>query len=604
MGYTDLLNRPNVYISYDGNDTAVIDNIGGGSLALVRTPSGSTATFSPANPKSEFNQCLVTQNQWQQSWTATGSPGDIYTNTNERWKESQESTGLSYEFWIRIPSSVTLSDTILLEWVESNETTRINLLSDGRISMTGPFTYTTFQGVGQNVTVYSDPLSLDEWHLVSFTAKALSIPPGTYSYVFEPKATSHLFVDGKIYRHSSMTSDANVKPLRMPNNLFSSISIPGIQIAHFAYWNTGMTHKHHVRRYMYGKAKISQAQLILDSDPWAYNRMNIDSATNTYPFEGRYVPTGQQSTQIVPSLESISNNAVDFNYQGGIEGTQGLRLTKLQGDPTLVNGAGGFNVSQSAPPNHFFYRWQNFGLNTGNYSIEFWYKNNMSAREYDSTASGVSPMLIGIVNGSVVSNIRLTNVGEVEYIVKLNNTASSQTTNVTTWSMAETGKRVDNEWHHLAIVSSYTNPVLNVKMYIDGALYSNYQNNNCQVLNSNYQVNPADPAQNVMALFFGSTQQYISNGEMDNLAFYDRALTESDVRSRYLNYNIVERPSFKGVKERKSYSQGGASVGTGYGVSTRNIFQPAENVFYHNGTTFTYPPPIKFYDGTNWIQVG
>ena len=604
MGYTDLLNRPNVYISYNGNDTAEIDNIGGGSLALVRTPSGATATFSPANPKSEFNQCLVTQSQWQQSWTGTGSPGDIYTNTNERWREPQETAGVSYEFWIRIPSSVTLSDTILLEWVESGETTRINLLSDGRISMTGPFIYTTFQGVGQNVTVYSDPLSLDEWHLVSFTAKGLSIPPGTYSYIFENKATSHLFVDGKIYRHSSMTTDANVKLLRMPNNLFSSISIPGIQIAHFAYWNTGMTHKHHVRRYMYGKAKISQAQLILDSDPWAYNRMNIDSATNTYPFEGRYVPTGQQSTQIVPSLESISNNAVDFNYQGGIEGTQGLRLTKLQGDPTLVNGAGNFNISQSASPNHFFYRWQNFGLNTGNYSIEFWYKNNMSAREYDSAASGLSPMLIGIINGSVVSNIRLSNVGEVEYIVKLNNTASSQITNVTTWSMAETGKRVDNEWHHLAVVSSYTNPVLNVKIYIDGALYSNYQNNNCQVLNSSYQVNTADNAQNSMSLFFGSAQQYMSNGEMDNLAFYDRALDESTVRSRYLNYNIVERPSFKGVKERKSYSQGGASVGTGYAVSTKNIFQPAENVFYHNGTTFTYPPPIKFYDGTNWIQVG
>lgn len=604
MGYTDLLNKPNIWISYNGNDTAVIDNTGGGTYSLVRTATGAPATFTTDHPNGDFNNCLVTQNQWTQSWTATGTDADLYTNTNERWRPGQVTSGRGWEFWIKIPSGTTITDSILLEWVDGSETSRIVLGSDRRIMMTGPFIFTTYQGVGTQNTVYSDVLSYDEWHLVSVTAQTLYQPPGTYSYSFDYKANSHLYVDGNIYKHTGTTNDANSKSIRMPNNLFSSISVPGIRIANFAFWNGAITHKQHVRRYMYGKAKTSQETLLLNSNPWAYALMNDYATSGGYGLSGTYVGSGDPQSVIGPAPETISNGAADFNYHGGIEGTQCIKMTKYQSDPTLITNAGVFGVSYNAAPYNFHKLWQDNALNTGNYSIEFWYKNGFSQRDYDSTANGLSPIMIMIVGGSVVHNLRLTTSGEFETVVKLNNAASSASLGFgNKWSMLDTGKRIDNEWHHFAIVSTYNNPVLNVKTYVDGSLYNEYNNSNVQVLNSTYQVNPSDTSQHTLGFFFGAANQYQTGGHLDNLAMYTRQLTEAEVKSRYLNYNIVERPHIKGVKQRKNYTAGGTS-GSGFVESLKNIWQPGDITLYHNGTTFVKNPnPIKHYDGTQWVNI-
>lgn len=604
MGYTDLLNDPNVWISYNGNDNGVINNTGGGTLNLVRTTTGVPATFATDNPYSEFGSCLVTQNQWHQSWTQSGQPGDIYGNTNTRWKEGQVLNSRGWEFWIKIPTGTTLSDTILLEWTDADETARIVLGADRRIMMTGPFIYTTYMGIGVPSTVYSDVLSYDEWHLVSVTTKLVSIPPGTYSYSFSNKANSHMFVDGNIYRHTAMTNDASIKGWVMPNNLFSSISIPGIQIAHFAFWNDSITHKQHVRRYMYGKAKTSQETLLINSNPYASVLMNDWATLNAYGIGGTYVNPGDPQSVFGPSPETLSTNAVDFNYHGGVEGTPCIKMTKTQSDPSLINGSGAFGMNQIPAPYNLQKLWQDNALNTGNYSIEFWYKNGFTQRDYDSTANGVSPIMLMIVNGSVVHNLRLTNTGEFETVVKLNNTAGSTSLGFNSrWSMIETGKRIDNEWHHFAIVSTYNNPVLNVKTYVDGSLYNQYDNPNVQVLNPSYQVNVSEPTAYTFGLFFGAGNQYQTGGHLDNVGLYTRQLTEEEVRSRYLNYNIVEKPHIKGVKQRKSYTVGGTS-GSGYVESIKNIWQPADITLYHNGTTFVKNTnEMKHYDGTQWVTI-
>jgi hypothetical protein len=605
MGYTDLLNRPNVYISYNGNDTGVVDNTGNGSLGLVRS-SGAPVTFATDNPYSEFGSCLVTQNQYQESWYQSGQPGDIYGNSNERWREGQVLNSRGWEFWIKIDSSVNLTtDSILLEWTDGTDISRIVLGTDRRISMTGPFIYTTYMGIGVPNTVYSDVLSLDEWHLVSVTAKLVSTPPGTYSYSFSNKANSHMFVDGKIYRHTNTTNDASIKGFVMPTHLFSQVSVPGIKIAHFAFWNDSIIHKHHVRRYMYGKAKTSQETLIINSNPWASAFMNDYATVGGYGIGGTYVNPGDPQSVIGPTTETVINGAADFNYHGGVEGTPCIKMTKSQSDPTLITNAGNFGINQVAAPYNFHKLWQDNALNTGNYSIEFWYKNGFSQRDYDSTANGLSPIMIMIVGGSVVHNLRLTTSGEFETVVKLNNAASSASLGAgNQWSMIDTGKRIDNEWHHFAIVSTYNNPVLNVKTYVDGALYNEYNNANVQVLNSSYQVNPSDPNQYTIGFFYGAAQQYQTGGHLDNLAFYTRQLTEAEVRSRYLNYNIVEKPHIKGVKQRKYYSSGSGTSGSGYSESIRNILQPADNVLYNNGSTFIRNPnQIKYYDGTQWVTI-
>ena len=515
----------------------------------------------------------------------------------------QTSQGATYEFWIKIPSGYTLTQgnykLLFRERVSQGYTIwdRIVLTPDWRILVWGSNNGANGNGyLMSSGQIYSDPLSHDVWHHISIvyandtvfssstalrghanillyvdgiltstvegnelagcqqSATTGSIVSGTGGYSFGWDGAEGLVFSGETTNDGGFFAQ------------FNSSGIP-LKIAGFAMWfKTAQTSKQIARRYMFGIAasKNRQKYLIEQSNPWFacdLNNVSWDGTTETFQTQ-----FGSNVTSNGPWATSLTTGLVNNLTLKNPDSLEGNGISQINVWTNATSGQIAFDSAKAAQLDAIH--------NSGNMSFEAWAKWGWVRNNFKPTKPGTGPLYNMISTlGGVAHVIRVASDGRIEFADRFGDSLLSMSTNSGPISQKVI---TDNDWVHLA--ATYTNNAgtVTIRGYINGrlAVTRNVTGN---------LLNPSWGTINQMTLMFAGNATQIEPKTMDIFALYDRPLSASEVRSRYLNYAAVDR-------DVKYYN------GTDWKVPTANK--------YWNGSEWAFwDDKVKYWDGDSWELV-
>jgi hypothetical protein len=590
--YEDLLSNADWYQSFNGNTnitTVLPYTLQTGATRYART-------FTNDAPAGLGTQSMVLQ-------SGRAECEYITSLTNAKNKPStQNGKGATYEFWIKIPSGYTVGTPLKLLYKErtisgTQTFDRINLTSDFRVEVSG--LNNGANGNGYYMTssnIATEPLAFDTWHHISVvyyddTVWASSTSLRGYAHVYlyhngvvanareidtiSPATQSS--VTGAINSGSGnysfgwdasggivFSGDSNDGGFFSGDNISS---IP-LKIAGFAMWfKSAQTNKEIARRYMYGMAisKSRQKALIEQSNPWFacdLNNVAWDGTTETFQnqFGSNVTSNGSWGT----SLSNGLVNNLTLKDPGSLE-SNGITQTT-----TWIN----TNSGQIAFANDKASQ-LNAIHNSGNMSFETWVKWGWTKNNFKPSKASTGPVYNMLSTlGGVFHVIRTSTDGRIEIADRYNDSLVTASGNIS----AMTQKLItDNDWVHLATTYSYNGTTLTLKFFINGRLFVTRN------ITGNLQ-NPSWGTINQLVLFFAGQSTQVEPKTMDIFAIYDRTLSDSEVKSRYLSYAAVDR----NVKFLNNAYQ--------WVVPTANK--------YWNGSEWSFwNDKVKYWTGTEWILV-
>lgn len=573
LQYSDLLEKPDWYQSFNGNA-----NVTTQLPWTLKTGVGRTArSFVNDAPPGVGTWCMELQPDEQIECEYITDLTNAYPR-----QAGQTAQGATYEFWIKIPSGFTLAQDYKLlfrERVSQGYTIfdRIALSPEFRILVKGSNNGSNgngyLMGSGQ---IQSDPLSVDTWHHISIvyaddTLWQSSTALKGYANIFlyqngiltaalegvEQTGITQSSVDGSITSSGySFGWDASnginfSGEVALDGGYFAQFNSTGIplKIAGFAMWmKTAQTNKQIARRYMFGIAaqKYRQNTLIQNSGPWLACDMNNvawDGTMETFQnqFGTNVASGGSWGTSLATgNVNNLTLKNPDSLEQNGISATG-----------TWVNGLSGqiaFDSNRAAALDALHM--------SGNFAFEGWVKWGWTRNNFKPSKPGTGPVMnMTSTLGGVIHVIRATSDGRMEFVDRFNDVFTTYSTNTGPYSQK---LLTDNDWVHL--VASYEN--------VAGTVYCRYYINGRQInqrVHTGPLSNPTWGTINGLNLLFAAASSQAEPKTMDIFAVYDRPLSTSEIRQRYLNYAALDR-----------------------------------NVAYWDNYKWKIPTANKYWDGTKW----
>ena len=592
LSYYDLLEKPDWYQSFNGNA-----NVTTQLPYTLKTGAGRVARqFVNDAPPGVGTHCMELQPSTQIECELITSLNDAYPR-----QAGQTSMGATYEFWIKIPSGFTITQDYKLlfrERVSQGYTIfdRIALSSDFRIVVKGSNNGGNGNGylMGSG-TIQSDPLGFDTWHHISIVY--------TDDTIFQSATSLKGYANISLYQNGILTgvlegfelSNANQSSTTggvTSSNFYqygwdasrglifngevandgghfsqwNTTTIP-IKIAGFAMWHkTAQTQKQIARRYMYGLAAQKQRQrdLITASGPWFACDMNNVSWDGTNDnFQNQFGSNVASNGSWGTSLATGTVNNLTLKNPDSLE-SNGITATG-----TWTNNYSGqiaFDSTKSAQLEALHM--------SGNFSFETWVKWGLTKNNFKPNKAGTGPIYNMLSTGGGVSHvIRAASDGRMEFVDRFGDALLTLTTNTGPLSQK---LLTDQDWVHLAATYQNQSGTVYCRFYINGRQFAQ------RVVTGNLN-NPTWGTINGFNLLYAGNSTQAEPKTMDIFAIYDRPLSTSEVRQRYLSYAAVDRNAayWDGVKWK---------------IPTANK--------YWDGTQWSFwNDKVKRYDGTNWVMV-
>ena len=592
LSYYDLLEKPDWYQSFNGNA-----NVTTQLPYTLKTGAGRVARqFVNDAPPGVGTHCMELQPSQQIECELITSLADAYPR-----QAGQTSMGATYEFWIKIPSGFTITQDYKLlfrEKVSSGNTIfdRIALSTDFRIVVKGSNNGSNGNAfLMSSSQIQSDPLGFDTWHHISIvyaddTLFSSATTLRGYANIFlyqngiligvleggtelssaNQSSTTGGITSSNFYQFGWEGSRGMIFNGEVTNDgghfaQWNTTTIP-IKIAGFAMWHkTAQTQKQIARRYMYGIAAQKQRQrdLITASGPWFacdMNNVSWDGTSETFQtqFGSNVTSGGSWGT----SLQTGSVNNLTLKNPDSLE-SNGISATG-----TWTNNFSGqiqFDAGRGAALNDLHM--------SGNFSFETWVKWGLTKNNFKPNKPAAGPVINMFAYGGVIHVVRTSSDGRIEFINRFND--ASPTTSNNTGPLSQ--KLItDNDWVHLAFTCQNVAGTLTLRYYINGRQFAQ------RTVTGNL-ANPTLGTVNQLALFFAGNAVQAEPKTMDIFAIYDRSLSTSEIRQRYLSYAALDRNAayWDGVKWK---------------IPTANK--------YWNGTEWSFwNDKVKRYDGTNWVMV-
>lgn len=587
LQYYNLLEKPDWYQAFNGN-------------ANVETQLPYTLKTGVGRVARQFVNDAPPGLGGQSMQLSTGSiECELITDTNNAYPrpQGQSSKGATYEFWIKIPSGYTLSQNYKLLFRERSSQgytiwDRIGITPDWRIFVWGSNNGGNGNGylMGSGI-IQTEPLAFDTWHHISVvyaddTLWSSSTALTGYANVFlYHNGILSAIVDGTTLagaRQSATTGDITSSnfysfgwdfsggdifsgEIGNTGGFFSQDNGPGIpfRIAGFAQWmKSAQTQKQIARRYMFGigSSKNRQKDLVAASVPWFacdMNNVGFDGTNETFQNQfgtnvtsggswGTSIQTGQVTNLTFKNPDSLEGNGI----------SQTTAWTNSLSGQVIFDGT----KSGQLQTLH----------DSGNMSVECWVKWGHTKNSFKPTKAAAGPISIMLTPTLVSHNIRTTSNGNIEFIDRYNDVAATYAPNYGPWAQ---GLLTGGDWVHIAATYQNVGGTVTIRYYLNGRQI------NTRTVTGNLS-NPVAGAISQLTLFFAAQAAQAEPKTMDIFAIYDRALTSSEVRSRYLNYAALDRTVlyWDGVKWK---------------VPTANK--------YWNGTEWAFwNDKVKHWDGDSW----
>jgi len=592
LSYYDLLEKPDWYQSFNGNA-----NVTTQLPYTLKTGAGRVARqFVNDAPPGVGTHCMELQPSQQIECELITSLNDAYPR-----QVGQTAMGATYEFWIKIPSGFTITQDYKLLFRERNQSgntvfDRIALTADYRIVVKGSNNGGNGNGyLMSSNTIQSDPLGFDTWHHISIvyaddtifsSATALRGYANIFLYQngiltqalegFElggvnQSSTTGGITSGNFYQYGWDASRGLIFNGEVANDgghfaQWNTTTIP-IKIAGFAMWHkTAQTQKQIARRYMYGLAaqKHRQKDLITASGPWFacdLNNVSWDGTNDNFQnqFGSNVASNGSWGTSLATgNVNNLTLKNPDSLESNGISAT-GTWLNNFSGQIA-------FDSTRAAALEALHM--------TGNFSFEAWVKWGLTRNNFKPNKQGTGPVMnMTSTVGGVTHVIRAAADGRMEFVDRFGDSFLTFSTNTGPLSQKLI---TDQDWVHLAATYANESGTVYCRFYINGRQFAQ------RVVTGNLN-NPTWGTINGLNLLFAGSSTQAEPKTMDIFAIYDRPLSTSEVRQRYLNYAALDRNAayWDGVKWK---------------IPTANK--------YWDGTQWSFwNDKVKHYDGTNWVMV-
>ena len=328
---------------------------------------------------------------------------------------------------------------------------------------------------------------------------------------------------------------------------------------------TAQTQKQIARRYMYGLSaqKTRQRDLITASQPWFacdMNNVNWDGTSETFQtqFGSNVTSNGSWGTSLATGQVNNLTFSKDSLESNGISAT-GTWVDQKSGsigfDSARAQALDALHMSSS-------------------FSIETWVKWGLTRNNFKPTKAGTGPIynMIGTLGG-VIHVIRTATDGRIEFVDRYNDVIQTITTNTGPYSQKLI---TDNDWVHLAATYQNNAGTVTMRFYINGRQFAQ------RIVTGNL-ANATWGTINQLNLMFAGTASQAEPKTMDIFAIYDRSLSTSEVRQRYLNYAAVDRNTayWDGVKWKI----------------------PTSNKYWNGSEWAFWDDKVKHWTGTEWVFV-
>jgi hypothetical protein len=572
MQYTDLLDNPDWFQSFDNTVTPVTSYVYGQRTTVNSDNPRFPRVFANDNPFGA-GYCLQGNNNFPESEYVIS-----YSSGNPQPTSANYYDGSTIEFWVKLDS--TFNGLDILQWKQFNGSAELTI---GITNTRNPFfagKYWVSNGNLDGVTTGATGpvLTPDEWHLITYTTKRTT--KYTDATTIQYSLLDTLYVDGIEAARRTTTSQSTL-PTTYQNQfnhaiangleygttntgegMFSNYLPNTIKISNFAFWqNQAQSQKKIARRYMFNKTKKTVKQHTIDSNPYWYQTWDTyDTNTQTFtdqygsgPFWGiTYNSTGADITVAGQEKRSIST------------------VGKTAQESLLFSSNYGANIDTLAA--------------TGNWSVDFWVKWDYTKQQIVSAFSGgVKPQSIWFSGAGVASfNIRINTAQNIEFSDRFNNNSTSTFHSQVVPNFVIIDQLTDGDWHHIAKTFSYSAGTLVIRGYFDGV----------KVAQGTYSVttpnNPSYPWTGPN--FFpgwpyapGSTATR-TNGYYDNYAIYDRTLTDTEIADKYRNFAAV------------TYAVNHYNGQTWETTSTQKVWDGNDWILWSNAS------PTQW-DGTSWVAI-
>lgn len=480
--YSDLLGNYDFWMPLDGTDAAQTS----ASMTLTKQ-SGTDLAFVSDTIKSNTQVLnLDTAASSYEYYTYTGTPNAIVTNP----KYDQ---GWGLEFWVKISANPTSTKTILKSGTTNASTVGID--TNGKIIVT----WTSSSGIGSAQTS-NTALSLNTWHLITIS----SISRANF-----PSATRNLiYIDGICDSDNAILAPQNIAQRtelwRFEDGTYSS----AIKIANLAIWmyNAPMP-RQIVNRYKYLTNKTNYNDIVNTDSPKLWVNSNTTTTTD-----------GANSWSLPINAGSGTSLRVDGRWEGALKQNSPYIG---QWDHAVTFGTPTTDVS------NWFY--------SGNWSIEFWHKNEMGS----GSNFGAANQHFALYATNPLCIVRNTaNAYRPGCTVRYGNTAITVAPSTTASDSIAASQYATGEWNHYVLTSEWDSGSGNgtLKLYYNGRLDTTTTFTRASLTNTGADANMTN-----MGIGFISTASAIRDNSYDDLILYDTVLTHTKVKDRYYAQLMHER---------------------------------------------------------------
>ena len=568
MAYSDLISNTDVYFRADLNNSFTPQYV---NPTLWGTASGNNTSFVSDHPFDSSKQCLKISELQTGLVTQKYYFGDSnYATTAGR--VNYIPARYTIEFWFKysltsgtnaIPA---LNLLRLFGWGPTygeNEMVWIGLNTSGKIS------YTTRSDGPSGITSTSfATIPAETWTLIQVELLQNNYPQIFINGVCD--STPNNLMSGSVLNASTA-----VNAIWLGDVIGGTPYTDTFKFAELVIYDRYLTKEEKAARYMYGKADTYVEDEIIASAPKIFWKLDNPDKSTTIPNYGT-----ASNCDFVGNWSASQGTNITVN-QAGV----GDKGWKLKAGSTLANN------TVSSPTTSVNTIAQQVIANSTGWSVEFFVKiparitgvtnlnKTLMGGVGASTGTQYLPItfLTGAITASPTSFIGFPDVSFPYW----NGTTWLSGSMSTTASRSEWRNAADDNWHHVVFTQTHVGTSNVFTMYLDGCLARQ------RTITGDWST--ASPSVQIAAynpFYVGwNSSQTDDNRDftLDNVAMYDRVLTETEIKTHYLAW--LGQPAQRIVK---------------YFDGTNWVNSTAQKVW--NGTQWVSWTANR-YNGTSWVSV-
>lgn len=571
--YVDLLGRYDFYMPLTTDDTVLS---AGGWTVTKNTTGKNPFNFVSDTPFNDGTGKSVLLNS---------SHSNPYTFTSSGTSEPADGdTGYTFEFWFKFDVNENgVCSMRPMSWLGSDNVNDSYPAINWGGSTGNRWHYPLFSNwtTSGRTTVY------DENEVLSINApryldRQFWLTPNVwYLYTLVQRGTTlTIFINGMEAWSQTVTGNFSQRTnmFRLGIGDTNNYSIGSMKIAHVVQWNnTAQKQKDIIKRYKHVQNKTNYNDIVFNTSGLKYWKKMEDRTGNSD------VINNLGAAQPIWGTQFGSQTQVDVgrHYKGFKQTTYINNTTNGMNFSTLYGTDGNVEKFEQL-------------LESGNYSIEFWYKPTIL------TTGGIHQHFI-IFPFSGSTYIVLRNAGaslRPGFSITINNQVTTSTPNDTTITQSPLATWAKEEWHHFVFTSQWnsTTGAGKWKVWHDGTLdreidftaFSNADVGEPASLKNKWN-NAGTWTDNTMTSIsfgFSGIATNFKSSYYDDFILYDRALTKTEVQNRFYAEYMPEYQNMKYYENAK--------------------WRQPRDARYFDGQqwrTFEDSQGHKIWNGTSWVDV-